>query len=73
MKGFKLTGFSGKCQECNNTDSIEDKFPFSVLLCSGLSSILDSVHDHCLIVLVYNSQELNLLNFTDSTAGIRPL
>lgn len=47
-----------------------DKFFFSVLMCSDESSILDSVHDHCLIVLVYNSQELNLLNFTDFTAGI---
>ncbi|KAG6739928.1 hypothetical protein POTOM_057549 [Populus tomentosa] len=57
-------------EECHNIDSIADKFPFSVLLCSDESSILDSVHDHCLIVLVYNSQELNLLNFTDFTAGI---
>nr|TKR97194.1 hypothetical protein D5086_0000214170 [Populus alba] len=56
--------------ECHNIDSIADKFPFAVLLCSDESSILDSVHDHCLIVLVYNSQELNLLNFTDFTAGI---
>lgn len=39
-------------------------------MCSDESSILDSVHDYCLIVLVYNSQELNLLNFTDFTAGI---